>query len=209
MDIDNQCESAGYGPYNKLKIGVVSFYQPQCRTIRQEIAKLLKRHSNWFKNIDVEINTVIRYQGKEKPVVILSLVKNNGKSPDQVFKKSKANIARFEFINVAMSRAQNLLIIFGATNMLKNREVLLPQMDSSAYQIKKVYKSMFDYLELTAKDGHMTTCAEFSHALSTPIVNNAKASSKAKAKANANANGKTNGNSKTNGHGHGNGQAKK
>ena len=142
VDIDNQCESAGYGPYNKLKIGVVSFYQPQCRTIRQEIAKLLKRHNNWFKNIDVEMNTVIRYQGKEKPVVILSLVpKNNGKSPDQVLKKSKANIARFEFINVAMSRAQNLLIIFGATNMLKNREVFLPQMDSFAYQIKRSTKA--------------------------------------------------------------------
>ena len=196
VDIDNQCESAGYGPYNKLKIGVVSFYQPQCRTIRQEIAKLLKRHNNWFQNIDVEINTVIRYQGKEKPVVILSLVKNNGKSPDQVLKKSKANIARFEFINVAMSRAQNLLIIFGATNMLKNREVFLPQMDSSAYQIKKVYKSMFDYLELTAKDGHMTTCAEFNHALSIPIINTAKASGKAKAKANGKANAKTSGKAK-------------
>ena len=108
-----------------------------------------------------------------------------------------------------MSRAQNLLIIFGATNMLKNREVFLPQMDSSAYQIKKVYKSMFDYLELTAKDGHMTTCAEFNHALSIPIINTAKATGKAKAKANADANGKANAKTSGKAKAKANGKAKK
>ncbi len=161
VDIDRQCSLKGYSRDNRLKVGVVSFYQPQCRVIRSEISKLLGRNNNLFSCIDVEINTVIRYQGKEKPVIILSLVKNNGGPMDQKFGSGRANIARFEFINVAMSRAQNLLMVFGARNMLQNRSVRLPRMDSTGYDDRMVYKNMFDYLEFTAKDGSITTTREF------------------------------------------------
>lgn len=161
MDINRQLETLGYGKDNKMKVGVVSFYQPQCRVIRDEIRKINKDKLS-FSAIDVEINTVIRYQGKEKPIILLSLVKNNGGDRTQKFRAGRANIARFEFINVAMSRAQNLLLIFGARNMLENREVKLPRMDKAGYDKKMVYKNMFKYLEHWAETGGICDAKEFS-----------------------------------------------
>ena len=160
MDINRQLETLGYGK-DKMKVGVVSFYQPQCRVIRDEIRKINKDKLS-FSAIDVEINTVIRYQGKEKPIILLSLVKNNGGDRTQKFRAGRANIARFEFINVAMSRAQNLLLIFGARNMLENREVKLPRMDKAGYDKKMVYKNMFKYLEHWAETGGICDAKEFS-----------------------------------------------
>lgn len=161
VDMNRQLETLGYGKDNKMKVGVVSFYQPQCRVIRDEIRKINKDKLS-FSAIDVEINTVIRYQGKEKPIILLSLVKNNGGDRTQKFRAGRANIARFEFINVAMSRAQNLLLIFGARNMLENREVKLPQMDKAGYDKKMVYKNMFKYLEHWAETGGICDAKEFS-----------------------------------------------
>ncbi|WP_456069765.1 AAA domain-containing protein [Haemophilus paraphrohaemolyticus] len=165
VEMDRQAQKNGYRKGNKLKVGVVSFYQPQCRTIRNEIRKLIGYRSPWFEALDVEINTVIRYQGKEKPVILLSLVKNNGGDLNQKFRAGKANIARFEFINVAMSRAQNLLLVFGARNMLENREVKLPRMDERGYEKTMVYKGMFKYLEYQAETGGITTSEIFLKAL--------------------------------------------
>lgn len=165
LEMDRQAQTNGYSKDNKLKVGVVSFYQPQCRIIRNEIRKLIGNRSPWFEGLDVEINTVIRYQGKEKPVILLSLVKNNGGDLNQKFKAGKANIARFEFINVAMSRAQNLLLVFGARNMLENREVKLPRMDTQGYEKNTVYKGMFKYLEYQAETGGLTTSQIFSKTL--------------------------------------------
>jgi hypothetical protein len=165
VEINRQLEVSGvHGKHNKLKVGVVSFYQPQCRIIREEIRKLNNPHLK-FSAIDVEINTVIRYQGKEKPVILLSLVKNNGGELNQKHRAGRANIARFEFINVAMSRAQNLLLVFGARNMLENREVKLPRMDRSGHDIKMVYKQMFSYLEYQTEKGGLCEAVDFSQAL--------------------------------------------
>ena len=161
VDMNRQLETLGYGKDNKMKVGVVSFYQPQCRVIRDEIRKINKDKLS-FSAIDVEINTVIRYQGKEKPIILLSLVKNNGGDRTQKFRAGRANIARFEFINVAMSRAQNLLLIFGARNMLENREVKLPRMDKAGYDKKMVYKNMFKYLEHWAETGGICDAKKFS-----------------------------------------------
>lgn len=161
VDMNRQLETLGYGKDNKMKVGVVSFYQPQCRVIRDEIRKINKDKLS-FSAIDVEINTVIRYQGKEKPIILLSLVKNNGGDRTQKFRAGRANIARFEFINVAMSRAQNLLLIFGARNMLENREVKLPRMDKAGYDKKMVYKNMFKYLEHWTETGGICDAKEFS-----------------------------------------------
>ena len=165
IDINRQLEQQGFGKDNKIKVGVVSFYQPQCRTIREEIRKLTGKTKGWFSAIDVEINTVIRYQGKEKPIILLSLVKNNGGDLTQKFRAGRANIARFEFINVAMSRAQNLLLVFGARNMLENREVKLPRMDEKGFDKKLVYKNMFKFLEFRAESGGLCSAQEFMQAL--------------------------------------------
>jgi len=151
VEINQQCLKQGFGNRQKKKqdVGVVSFYAAQCRVIRDEIKKA-NNGKVQFNAIHVEINTVIRYQGKEKPIILMSLVRNDG-GPKERRRSAKANIARYEFINVAMSRAQNLLIVFGARNMLETRDVWLPNMDKPGKQKKQIYRQIFAQLDRDAR----------------------------------------------------------
>ena len=154
VKINEQMRQQGFGEKSakgQQKVGVVSFYQAQCRVIREAI-KSVNNGRLLFDAIGlVEINTVIRYQGKEKPIILISLVRNDGKEKTYHRRGSNANIARFEFINVAMSRAQDLLMVFGARNMLEIRDVILPNMDKDGSSTKKVYKDIFERLDLEAR----------------------------------------------------------
>ena len=148
-NINEQSRQNGFSQKKKQKVGVVSFYASQCRVIREEIRKVNGGNIQ-FDAIHVEINTVIRYQGKEKPIILISLVRNDG-GPKNKRRSARANVARYEFINVAMSRAQNLLIVFGARNMLEQRDVYLPNMDAPGTQKKQVYRNIFGYLDRAAR----------------------------------------------------------
>lgn len=155
--IEQQSVLQGYSRSNKRKVGVVSFYANQCREIRAAIRRRRPRESNGrFESLDVEVNTVIRYQGKEKSIVLVSMVRHDGFDPlrsgNQLRRRSsKANVARFEFINVAFSRAQELLIVFGAKSMYASYEVDLPRMDSTDSMKRAVYKDILDQLERDAR----------------------------------------------------------
>ena len=168
VEINQQYSQQGFGKQGKKKqeVGVVSFYAAQCRVIREAI----KRHNHGkvqFNAIHIEINTVIRYQGKEKPIILMSLVRNDG-GPKERRRSAKANIARYEFINVAMSRAQNLLIVFGARNMLETRDIWLPNMDKPGKQKKQVYRQIFAQLD---REAGIFDAAEFAEqfAYTTPL----------------------------------------
>lgn len=152
---DRQCADQGYSRAHPLKVGVVSFYARQCRVIRDAIRR--RRPEGRFNCLDVEVNTVIRYQGKEKPIVLVSLVRHDGFDPARAGgqprrRSSKANVARFEFINVALSRAQSLLVVFGARSMYESYAVDLPHMDREGSESRTVYKDMLDQLD---RDGRL------------------------------------------------------
>ena len=155
--IERQSAAQGYSRSNKCKVGVVSFYANQCREIRAAIRRRRPKESNGrFDYLDVEVNTVIRYQGKEKSIVLVSMVRHDGYDPlrsgnQPRRRSSKANVARFEFINVAFSRAQALLIVFGAKSMYASYEVDLPRMDSAGSVKRAVYKDILDQLERDAR----------------------------------------------------------
>lgn len=154
LQLEKQCAASGYSPQNRRRIGVVSFYARQCRLIREAIRKI--KPSGRFDCLDVEINTVIRYQGKEKPIILVSLVRNDGFDPSKsatVVRKrsSKANVARYEFINVAFSRAQELLIVFGARAMYESYNVSLPHMDREGHSTRMVYKDILSQLDREAR----------------------------------------------------------
>lgn len=155
--IERQSAAQGYSRSNKRKVGVVSFYANQCREIRAAIRRRRPQGSNGrFECLDVEVNTVIRYQGKEKAIVLVSMVRHDGYDPlrsgnQPRRRSSKANVARFEFINVAFSRAQALLVVFGAKSMYASYEVDLPRMDSAGSVKRAVYKDILDQLERDAR----------------------------------------------------------
>jgi hypothetical protein len=143
-DIDAACHAQGYGAGGRpmKDVGVVSFYNQQVRIIKNLMTKVA-REQRPFKAIKVEVNTADNYQGKEKPVILVSLVRN---PPHRLSKK--ANTARFERINVAFSRAQELLVIVGAAEVFRNYPVTLPNLDRQGHTTKPVYGQILDEISL-------------------------------------------------------------
>lgn len=171
VQLDKQCALSGYSPHNRRQIGVVSFYARQCRLIREEIRRV--KPSGRFDCLDVEVNTVIRYQGKEKSIILVSLVRNDGYDPRNsagVVRKrsSKANVARYEFINVAFSRAQELLIIFGARTMYDSYNVTLPNMDREGNVTRMVYKDILSQLDRDARLVSASRCMKSTGPIAAP-----------------------------------------
>ncbi|MFX0170299.1 MAG: AAA domain-containing protein [Candidatus Hodarchaeota archaeon] len=88
------------------KIAIISFYAGQERRLREMVRNL--KHNHLIEKIQYRIGTVDRFQGMERPVVIVSLVSSPPKGSPTAFVKE------FRRINVAFSRAQALLIIVGS-----------------------------------------------------------------------------------------------
>lgn len=145
-DIDDALASDPANAGKLKEIGIVSMYQAQVRRIRQEINKELRNKP--FKAIKYELNTVVKYQGKEKPIILVSMVRNFGPKASKRRHSSRANVARFEYINVAFSRAQELLVVFGARDTFAPYEVELPPMDATGSPTAtNVYREICDGVE--------------------------------------------------------------
>ena len=120
-----------------VMIGVISFYYDQVVLIRQ----MLRNES--FHAIDVEVNTVDRFQGKEKEIIFVSLVRNVRRASHNV----DSHIAAFQRINVAFSRAQNLLIIVGAKDMYADQPVKITDMNNGEEKIIMAYRDIIEMLD--------------------------------------------------------------
>lgn len=137
----------GYNKNNQKTVGIISFYQMQVNEIREAFRDAKKYFD--FSAIDVDINTVDRFQGKEKNIIITSLVRNNEKG------RASKHVVAFERINVAFSRAQELLFIVGAKHMYENQSVQLPNMDMPGFKTAPVYKNIMEGLN---RKGCFKTC---------------------------------------------------
>lgn len=120
-----------------VSVGVISFYYDQVALIRQML------RGEIFHAIDVEVNTVDRFQGKEKEIIFVSLVRNVRRSAHNV----DSHIAAFQRINVAFSRAQNLLIIVGAKDMYAEQPVKITDMNNGEEKVIMAYKEIIEMLD--------------------------------------------------------------
>ena len=102
---------AANGFSGKKKIGVISFYSSQVRLLEDEL--LNKDFAERIDNLMLRIGSVDRFQGIECPIVICSFVRNNSRG-DIGFAKDPRRI------NVALSRAQELSIIVGCSELFCN-----------------------------------------------------------------------------------------
>lgn len=128
------------GCTDKVEVGIISFYAAQVREIRQEISKKCK-----LTCVSCDVNTVDRFQGKEKPIVIVSLVRNvkAGKKYDATYVKA------YQRINVAVSRAQNLLLLVGAKDMYIDQEIPMEDMETGKpSESQYVYRNMIEKLNM-------------------------------------------------------------
>ncbi|MCW3649110.1 hypothetical protein K6Y74_38430, partial [Burkholderia cenocepacia] len=96
---------------DETPIGVICMYAGQKRQI--ELAWSRRPFDPKFKRL-VRIDTVDSYQGKENAIVILSLVRSNPKG-------SPGHVGISNRCNVAVSRAQERLIVVGDAEMWERR----------------------------------------------------------------------------------------
>ena len=88
----------------RKEIGIITFYGAQLRRIRERI------NNNIFPSLDITTGTVDIFQGMERSVIIVSMVRNNANNKVGFAKTS-------ERVNVAFSRAKELLIIVGCSDL--------------------------------------------------------------------------------------------
>ena len=97
------------------QIGIICTYAAQRDLLRKKLQ--ITNLSAQFK-ASIKIDTVDSYQGKENPIVVVSLVRNNadGRQEGGVATIREGFLYRANRINVAMSRAMDRLVIVGAKN---------------------------------------------------------------------------------------------
>jgi superfamily I DNA and/or RNA helicase len=83
-------------------VGIIAGYMGQKRLFRQQIG----RDFSLWPHMRIEINTVDAYQGQEKDYIIYSVVRSNAQHKIGFLQDERR-------LNVALSRARELLIIIG------------------------------------------------------------------------------------------------
>lgn len=113
QEFENQCRQRNLHP----EVGIISGYQAQVELITRLVDPA---NTDRWQNMQVEAATVDSFQGRECDVILYSTVRSN----------QQRNIGfqrDFRRINVALSRARNLLIIVGDDFMMQNAAVELDE----------------------------------------------------------------------------------
>ncbi len=98
---------------NPSMIGIISPYKAHVKKLREIFE-------------DIEIDTVDAFQGREKEIIIISLVRSNDEN-------NIGFLADYRRLNVSISRSKYKLIIIGNIDMLKNNTL---------------YNNLFEYIEV-------------------------------------------------------------
>jgi len=123
----------------KKTIAVATFYNRQKRLIQ---ASLREKLGSRFNEQRIDVETVDRLQGKEADIVIVSMVRN--RSPQKGRLGRNSNPAKFERINVAFSRARDLLVVIGARKTFESFEVAIEPVDGGPPRRTRVYGQIID-----------------------------------------------------------------
>lgn len=124
---------------NKIKeekeIGLISFYGHQVSKLKEVALKSRNKY-----NIPVRLNTVDKFQGMERNIVIVSTVRSDRKLENGVIKPNKdIGFAKSpKRLNVALSRAKRLLIVVG------NKKMFYKFKDKGG---NRIYKNVIDTIK--------------------------------------------------------------
>ncbi|MCC6619923.1 MAG: hypothetical protein IT385_01630 [Deltaproteobacteria bacterium] len=125
----------------RREVGVISFYGAQLKALRDELTEARRLAPDAFVGIDLRTNTVDRFQGMEKSIIVASLVRS-----------TKGHLGEFvreyQRINVGLSRAQRLLVIVGAIDTWKHAQVPLPPIAGGPAEDKPVYANILDHVRI-------------------------------------------------------------
>lgn len=120
-----------------LSIGVISPYKAQI-----EFLKSLISESNLAKveEVFISVNTIDSFQGQEKDVIYLSLVRSNEEGTIGFLSDERR-------MNVALTRAKSKLIVFGDSGTIAAKNQFYSKFVDYVQSIE-AYKSAFEYLYL-------------------------------------------------------------
>lgn len=111
----------------KKEVAIITFYGEQSRRISKSFIE-----TNKYTNLRLRVGTVDRFQGMESEIVIASFVRNNDNGEIGFTKDARR-------VNVALSRAKNLLILVGCSDFFcrLNRNS----------ESRKFYKNVFKVID--------------------------------------------------------------
>ncbi|MEC4811758.1 MAG: AAA domain-containing protein [Scytonema sp. PMC 1069.18] len=113
------------------EIGIITFYSAQLRLIKDRI------ETNRFPSLSIRTGTVDIFQGMERPVIIVSTVCNNSRR-DIGFSKEP------ERLNVACSRAQELLVVVGCHDLFTHQVGKVGNMYQEVSKVVRRYDGFVD-----------------------------------------------------------------
>ncbi|WP_199728697.1 ATP-binding protein [Corallococcus sp. CA053C] len=117
----------------RRQIGVITFYGAQLKALREAI----DRKRSELDALEVRANTVDRFQGMERPIIIASLVRSARGNLGEF-------VRQFQRINVGFSRAQELLVIVGAADTFKRALIELPPLEQAGAQVAPEQKAVYE-----------------------------------------------------------------
>lgn len=110
----------------RKEIGIITFYGRQLKLIEDRI------DAGLFPSLHIRTGTVDRFQGMERQVVIVSMVRNNDQQQVGFAKKP-------ERVNVAFSRAQELLVIVGCHSLFTQQRGRVGSMYSNVSNVVRLH----------------------------------------------------------------------
>lgn len=142
-------------PTKKIKLAILSPYSNQVKLISKHIE--IEKKNNGFKTLlnnyippddnDGYCLTVDSFQGGEADIVIISLVRNNGKS---TIKSALGFLSDQRRINVLLSRAKHKLIIIGSYELLRSWSSRIVKESLQEYEF---IPRLINKLDLSAQTG--------------------------------------------------------
>lgn len=109
-DATEKAKADGLMAQNAQKsVGVISFYAEQVKRINRLLEQMDVPH------LHIRTGSVDKFQGMEMDVIFVSMVRNNNGNGDIGFAKD------YRRLNVALSRARQLLVLIGSTEMFTKR----------------------------------------------------------------------------------------
>ena len=120
------------GLYEGKSIGIICAYAAQVRYVRTN-----KEETPELKELDIEVDSIDGFQGQEKDVIYISLVRSNDVGEVGFLKD-------FRRLNVAMTRAKMKLVVVGDCSTLSSEQMFLDLVE----HVEKTgtYESAWEYM---------------------------------------------------------------
>lgn len=119
-------------------VGVISFYGAQLKRLRQ----WLDVHEDDLGAMDVRCSTVDRFQGLDRAIIFVSLVRSKKRGKLGEF------VRAYQRINVAFSRAKQLLVVVGSQETFQRAIVELPGEPGQPPRQASVYAEILQKVHL-------------------------------------------------------------